>query len=55
MCNYIVSEICHYNYSSLALPFPPICKEPHTKVQLTVPLRESCAFKKPIFRPHARS
>lgn len=55
MRNSMVSEICHYNYSSPALPFPPICEEPRTKVQLTVPLRENCAFKKPIFRPHARS
>lgn len=33
-------QICQGNRTDLVLDLAPICKEPRTKVQLTVPLRE---------------
>lgn len=51
-------EICQGNKADLVVAVAPICEEPHTKVQLTVPLRE-ITLKKTIFfflsNPHARS
>ena len=54
--NEVALEICQGNKADVVLPLAPICEEPHTKVQLTVPLRE-ITLKKPIFSPlsHARS
>lgn len=46
--------MCQGNRTDLVLAVSPICEEPHSKVQLSVPLRE-ITLKKTLFFPRARS
>lgn len=50
----MVFQIYEGNKADLVLDLTPICKEPHTKVQLTVPLREITlkAYFFPLVRAH---
>lgn len=50
----MVFQICQGNKADSVLDLTPICKEPHTKVQLTVPLRE-ITLKAYFFSSRARS
>lgn len=47
--NWSASEICQGTKTLLVLLLPPICKEPHTEVQLAVPLREITLKKSAYF------